>query len=145
MNLASRWKRFWGAMIDGVIYLGIVVPIMLMNGSFQMALKREEFTIGQRVILFVIGWLVFLILNGYLLSERGQTIGKVVVKTKIIDMNGKVPNFVKLLVLRYMAFGFILQIPIVGSIVNFANILFIFTNDRRCLHDHLAGTRVVDA
>jgi len=145
LNLASRWKRFWGAMIDGVIYLGIVVPIMLMNGSFQMALKREEFTIGQRVILFVIGWLVFLILNGYLLSERGQTIGKVVVKTKIIDMNGKVPNFVKLLVLRYMAFGFILQIPIVGSIVNFANILFIFTNDRRCLHDHLAGTRVVDA
>jgi uncharacterized RDD family membrane protein YckC len=86
-----------------------------------------------------------LALNGYLLFKRGQTIGKVAVKTRIVDLSGNIPHFGKLLVLRYLVPALVAQIPIVGSLTILVDILFIFGKEHRCLHDYLAGTRVIDA
>ena len=36
------------------------------------------------------------------------------------------------------------QIPYIGAFLILADVLCIFREDRRCLHDHLAGTRVID-
>jgi len=144
-NLASRWKRLGGVLIDGVISMVIIVPIMLATGVLQRAFSGEGMTIGQQTAFFIVGWVVFLVLNGYLLLNRGQTIGKVVVKTKIVDLSGNVPSFGKLLVLRYLILGLVSQIPIIGSLAGLVNALFIFGKERRCLHDYMAGTRVVEA
>ena len=38
----------------------------------------------------------------------------------------------------------ILAIPKVGGVLALADILFVFRDDRRCLHDQIAGTRVVE-
>jgi uncharacterized RDD family membrane protein YckC len=35
------------------------------------------------------------------------------------------------------------QIPVVGQIFSFINILFIFTKEKRCIHDLVAKTKVV--
>jgi uncharacterized RDD family membrane protein YckC len=142
--LASRWKRLGGAMIDGVISVAIVWPIMSAVGVLQRAFGGEGMTIRQKVTFLVIGWVVFFTLNGYLLFNRGQTIGKVVVKTKIVDLYGNNPQFGKLLVFRYMILGLVAQIPVVGSFVGLLDSLFIFGKERRCLHDYFAGTRVVE-
>lgn len=144
-NLASRWRRLGGALIDGLISMVIIVPIMLATGVLQAAFSGEGMTIGQQAAFFVVGWVVFLILNGYLLLNRGQTIGKVAVKTRIVDLSGNIPSFGKLLVLRYLILGLVAQIPIIGSLAGLVNALFIFGKERRCLHDHMAGTRVVEA
>ncbi len=144
-NLASRWKRLAGALIDGLILMVIIVPIMLAIGVLQQAFSGQEMTIGQQAVLFVVGWVVFLMLNGYLLFKKGQTIGKVVVKTRIVDLNGNVPSFGKLFVLRYLILGLVIQIPILGGLVGFVNPLFIFGKERRCIHDYMAGTRVINA
>ena len=143
-NLAGRWKRLGGALIEGVIYMVIMVPIMLATGIFQKAFSGERMTIGQQTAVFVVGQVVFLALNGYLLFNRGQTIGKVAVKTKIVDLSGNIPNFGKLLVLRYLILGLVAQIPIISGLV-LVDVLFIFGKERRCLHDYIAGTRVVEA
>ncbi len=144
-KLASRWKRLGGMMLDGVISMVIIFPLMLVTGVLQRAFSGEGMTIGQQAAFYVVGWVVFLILNGYLLVNRGQTIGKVAVKTKIVDLQGNIPSFGKLLLLRYLVFGLVAQIPIVGNLAGLVNALFIFGKERRCLHDYIAGTRVVEA
>jgi uncharacterized RDD family membrane protein YckC len=144
-NLASRGKRLGGAMIDGIISMVIIVPIMLATGVLQRLFTGKGMTIGQQAAFFVVGWIVFLLLNGYLLLNRGQTIGKVAMKTKIVDRSGNIPNFGELLVLRYLVLGLVAQIPIIGGLAGLVDALFIFGTERRCVHDYMAGTRVVEA
>ncbi len=144
-RLASRWKRLGGVILDGVISMVTIIPLMLVTGMYQRAFRGEGMTIGQKFAFFVVGWVIFLILNGYLLANRGQTIGKVAVKTKIVDLQGNIPSFGKLLLLRYLVLSLVAQIPIVGTLAGLVNALFIFGKERRCLHDYMAGTRVVEA
>ncbi len=144
-NPASRWKRLGGALIDSLISLVIILPFMLATGMLQRGLSGDGMTIGQQASFFAVGWVVFFILNGYLLFNRGQTIGKVAVKTKIVDLNGNLPNFGKLVVFRYLIIGLICQIPLVGGFAGVVNVLFIFGKEHRCLHDYIAGTRVIEA
>ncbi|MEW6747963.1 MAG: RDD family protein [Planctomycetota bacterium] len=144
-NLASRWKRLGGALIDGLLATAIIIPIMLATGVLQRAFGGEGMTIGEQVAFFIVGWVVFLILNGYLLLNRGQTMGKVAMKTKIVDLSGNLPNFGKILGLRYLILALVARIPFVGSLAGLVNALCIFGKERRCLHDYLAGTRVVEA
>jgi uncharacterized RDD family membrane protein YckC len=144
-DLASRWARLGGALIDGLIAMVICVPIMFATGVLQQAFRGQAMSLGQQAAFFVVGFLVFLILNGYLLLKRGQTIGKVVVKTRIVDLTGNIPDFGKLLVLRYLVLGLVSQIPIIGGLGGLVNALWIFGKERRCLHDYIAGTRVINA
>ena len=144
IRLASRWKRLGGVLIDSILSMIITIPIMLATGVFQSALKGETMSIGEQVILIIVGWFFFLALHGYLLCRRGQTIGKYIVKTKIVDMDGNVPDFGKLLVLRYLVLGLVYNIPFIGPPVSIVSALFIFGKERRCGHDYLAGTRVVN-
>ncbi len=46
--------------------------------------------------------------------------------------------------MRYFLPTLISQVPFIGGIFGLVNALFIFGAERRCLHDRLAGTRVVD-
>lgn len=144
-KLASRWKRLGGSLMDGLISSVIIIPFMFITGVFQRALRGQEMTIEQHITLVIFSWVIFLILNGYLLANRGQTIGKVVVKTKIVDLDGNIPRFGKLLFLRYLVIGLVSQIPILGGVVGLVNGLLIFGKERRCLHDYIASTRVVEA
>ena len=93
----------------------------------------------------MLGFVVFVVVQGYPLSESGQTWGKKLLKLKIVDLEGRKPDFVRLLGLRYLLGLAIYQVPILGPIYSIVDVLFIFREDKRCIHDHLAGTRVVIA
>ena len=41
--------------------------------------------------------------------------------------------------------GLLTGIPMIGSLVSLVDILLIFAQDRRTLHDHIADTIVIDA
>lgn len=144
--LASRWRRLGGALIDFIISLVYELPLLVVTGAASSIFVRgEALAISQQATLFIFNWGFFLLLNGYLLLKRGQTIGKVILKMKIVDVRGNVPTFGKLLGLRYLAFWLVSQIPLLGVLVILFNMLCIFGKERRCLHDYLAGTRVVEA
>ncbi|MEM7130082.1 MAG: RDD family protein [Chloroflexota bacterium] len=145
MNLASRQKRLFGALIDGVIEWAIISPIMLAAGIFQGIFSAEAMTVGEQIIYIIVVWVVFLVLNGYLLFTRGQTIGKVAMQTKIVGIGGNVPSLSKLFIMRYLILGLVGMISHIGVFAGLVNVLFIFGQDHRCLHDYLAGTRVVNA
>jgi uncharacterized RDD family membrane protein YckC len=143
-NLASRWKRLGGALIDGLVSLVVFLPLTLVTGGQEQILNGQQLTIGQQVAFFVVGYVVFLLLNGYLLYRKGQTIGKLVVKARMVDLKGHIPHFGKLFVLRYVLPSLVVQIPVLGSLVAIVDVLFIFGQENRCLHDHLAGTWVIN-
>jgi uncharacterized RDD family membrane protein YckC len=96
--------------------------------------------------LMGIVWLGMLVFQCYLLAQRGQTIGKIVMGLRIVRFeDGGNPGFVKAVLLRTFVWALITAVPVVGWLIGVVGILFIYRDDQRCLHDHLAGTRVVNA
>lgn len=100
--LAEWWKRLVAAIIDGLI-IGIPSNILgniLFGGMFVASQPRIDPSTGQLVggagffagLLAATGALILanLILSGaysiYLHSSRGQTVGKMAMKIKVVDM-----------------------------------------------------------
>jgi uncharacterized RDD family membrane protein YckC len=118
---------------------------MFVTGVLQQIMNQQPMTLVQQGTYSLIGFLIFLAMNGYLLMKRGQTIGKVAVGTRIVDLAGRTPEFGKLITLRYLVPALVSQIPCAGALFGLANALCIFGSERRCLHDYIAGTRVINA
>ncbi|HMW71758.1 MAG TPA: RDD family protein, partial [Cellvibrionaceae bacterium] len=87
--------------------------------------------------------LVFLLFNGLLLVQRGQTIGKLVLSIKIV-MQDHSALTVPTLAIRYGVYFLGNLIPLIGPLFGLINVLFIFGEERRCLHDRAAKTIVVN-
>lgn len=76
----------------------------------------------------------------YLLSTFGQTIGKKMMNIKIVKADsGENGGFVTNVLMRGILNGILGFIPLYALV----DVLFIFREDRRCIHDMIAGTRVV--
>ena len=86
--------------------------------------------------------LALLLVQTILLSTKGQTVGKKCLGIRIVQANGADAGFVHAVLLRVVVMGVINGI--VGK-TSFVDPLFIFREDRRCLHDLLAGTVVIEA
>jgi uncharacterized RDD family membrane protein YckC len=145
-QLASRGKRLAAAIIDIIIFLPLVIIIASPLGLIDTEVTEEPppFDLEQTLQLFIIGQVLFLLVQGYLLHSRGQTIGKVLLKIQIVATNGDMLGLGKLYFVRYFVFSLLAQIPVIGAVVALANILFIFGKEKKCLHDRLAGTKVID-
>lgn len=141
--LASRWTRLGAALIDGLVMSVVTVPVAYFSGTFEAAQQGIEPSLAQQLLSLVVGIAVFLLINGQLLKNHGQTLGKRLLKIAIVTLDGQVPELGTLLLKRYLVWWLLAYVPIVGMFVVLVNYLFIFRADRRCLHDLLAGTRVV--
>ncbi len=141
MELAERADRLWARVIDylaaAVVGIGMAVAIPGLHGS--AALIPAVSACG----LLLAG------LFGYqlwLLTTEGQTVGKKAMKIKIVltkDLSNG--GFVVNVLLRGVVPGVIAMVPVVGMIFAVADPLTIFRDDRRCLHDQIAGTCVIKA
>ena len=93
----------------------------------------------------MIGFVFFLLIHGFFLKKNGQTVGKMLTGIRITDLEGKVPDFRKVILLRYLPISLVSLIPFVGPYLTLIDALLISEVTRRCLHDLLAGTKVVKA
>ncbi|MET3497146.1 RDD family protein [Variovorax boronicumulans] len=142
--LASRGKRFFAAMLDGGIavavmwLLSVLTPINIWDDEGQSLWEPQ-------VESAAIGFLLYLAMHGYLLATRGQTIGKLLLKIRIVRPDGSKPSIGRILGLRESLMFVAGVIPMAGQIFLFIDCLFIFRASRRCLHDQIADTIVVQA
>lgn len=140
-NTASLWKRLAAGVVDLFLVSFFVTPFLYYFKLDKMA--DDPFNVPPDIALKVLFCevIVFFILNIFLLARRGQTIGKVVFSLAIVDLDNKTPNIFHLVFNRYL-------IQLAMMIVPFLNpidiLLMFFRRDRRCLHDLLAKTRVID-
>lgn len=159
VELADRGMRFLSWLLDNVIGTLVVLPGALLVGVtviMELILQRgqvtPEFT-GRAAIglvLLLIGGLALLITQVWLLSARGQTLGKLILGLRIVRLrDGTNPGFVKAVLIRWLAPALIQMmlniLPPLGLIFFIVDSCFIFRNDRRCLHDLMADTIVVKA
>jgi uncharacterized RDD family membrane protein YckC len=148
LPLASIGKRFAGFLVELVIGFIMLIPgyaLMLLDPG--MAQPTPELgAMGLLGMLWLlVGGLSLFAIQIYLLVTRSQTIGKFFVKTQIVDFEtGEPAGFVKAGLLRLFVSGLISSIPCVGGVYALVDHLFIFREDRRCIHDLIAGTNVVD-
>lgn len=142
---ASRGARLGAAIIDTVLLMLITVPISYFNGDFDKIAQGIEPGLWEQVLSLALGIVIFLLINGTWLKRYGQTVGKRICKVRIVTMQGQIPDLAGLVLKRYVSVWLLTLIPIVGGLLCIINYLFIFRRDRRCVHDHLAGTRVVPA
>jgi uncharacterized RDD family membrane protein YckC len=148
-DLADRWARLGAALIDGAVMLVIMVPLMFMGGYWEVAFEAGRsggfglMPLGTTLLWAAIGFVLFVLVQGYPLHATAQTWGKKLLSIRIVDLQGRQPSLVDLLLKRYLPTHAIANIPCLGSIYVLVDVLMIFRDDRRCLHDLIAGTRVV--
>ncbi len=143
LELAGRGMRFAGALIDNIILSVLLVPAMFASGYFTMLMNGQPPSYLWNAGAMAVSFVALVVIQGYFLNQSGQTIAKKLLGMKIVDLNGNKPEFIKLVSLRYGVLYLIGMIPIVGGLFSFVDALFIFREDRRCIHDLIAGTRVV--
>ncbi|NKB38587.1 MAG: RDD family protein [Gammaproteobacteria bacterium] len=142
-DLATRSARLLGALIDGIISLVVIFPVMFITGFWEKAMEGS-LPIIETVYLGVFGFILFIVLHGYLLAKHGQTIGKKLVGTRIVSVisNDILPLW-KVIIFRYLPITIASNIPVIGQFSTIVDDLFIFRKNKRCIHDLIAGTKVI--
>jgi uncharacterized RDD family membrane protein YckC len=81
-----------------------------------------------------------------LIIWRGQSIGKILFKIRIVDeKSGLKAGLMQGAVLRTLLFNLAYNLPLVGSLIFMVDFISLFTEKNRTLHDRLAKTLVVNA
>ena len=145
LRLGGRGERLGAVLLDGLIQIPLVLPLLYAIGYFDGMTHGVKPGFGMTALGSLLGFAVFLAIQGYPLATAGQTWGKKWLKLKIVDLQGRKPEFVRLVGLRYATTQVAMLIPGLGQIYALVDTLFIFRDDKRCIHDHIAGTRVVVA
>ena len=140
---ASIWRRLSAATLDFFVVPTVALIIMLISGALENAEAWSNGFPWVRVIL--LGVTAYLLVNGVLLWRYGQTLGKWLCKIKVVDHNsGQQPAFWKLIVLRAPFFP-LLHSSLIGLwYLPAIDLLLGLRKDRRCLHDWVCGTSVVN-
>lgn len=153
LPLAGRWIRLAASLIDGSISMMFALPglFMIAMSVLQSGIPLNELTTAQLeesvagVGVMMAGMLIPAVVQMVLLTIRGQTLGKLMVGIRIVRFQDEGrAGFVKAVVLRSLVPGLIGGIPYIGIPFTLVDALFIFRADRRCLHDHIADTKVVE-
>jgi uncharacterized RDD family membrane protein YckC len=153
---ASVWLRLAAALIDGFLktlcFLPTTIPVtrmLLDQASKGQQLSFTEMAAATRDVLNTsleksLPLLACLVLvQMTLLTVRGQSVGKLLVGLRIVRLDGAPPGWLHAFLLRSCAPFLIEQIPVLGLLFWIVDSGFIFRDDHRCLHDLLAGTKVV--
>jgi uncharacterized RDD family membrane protein YckC len=143
-EIASRSTRLGSALIDMIPIIAITLPLSYALGLFDYIEAGQQPPLGLTAISAIAGFTIYFALNGKLLAQNGQTIGKKYNNIKIVTLEGDKPSIQHLLLKRYLPYFGFPYLPIVGGIVNLINLCWIFGKSKRCLHDHIAGTKVIN-
>ena len=153
---ANLWLRLPAALIDGFLktlcFLPTTIPVTRVlleqaakGGSTSLteiaAVTKNVLNTSLEKSLPLLAALLLVQMG--LLALRGQSVGKLIVGLRIVRLDGSAPGFLHAFLLRSCIPFLLEQIPVLGLVFWVVDSCFIFRDDHRCLHDLLAGTRVV--
>jgi uncharacterized RDD family membrane protein YckC len=140
MKLASRLARLQAIIIDIIGLSFISMLVMLPTIIFKINITTSLFF--NQIIMFILGLVIFYFLNKKSLLNDGQTMGKSILKIKIVNVD-YTSTSENMLLKRYLLLFLLSAIPVVGAWLSAINCAFIFTKDKRCIHDIITKTIVV--
>jgi len=144
-ELAGRGLRLLGAILDSLpaaIYVAALIYYVLSALEYRFVRESmEEVLLGLALGGLLL--LAFQIFQWYLVAATGQSLAKRWLGMQIVRLDGTPPGFLHGVVLRSWILLAIAYIPYLGQLVALVDALMILGEERRCLHDHIAGTRVI--
>ncbi len=142
--LATKFDRVLATIIDTFITTIPIYLILKFTGFWGYVQAHANHLTMQGLSIAIFGWLWYFLIHGYFLHKSGQSIGKKIVGIQIVhhETNQLLP-IIPLVVKRFLSMYAISYIPLIGGILAVVDYLFVFRADRRCLHDLIAGTKVI--
>ena len=155
---APRWRRLVARWLDNFIatILALITIVLLPE-----SIKRDVFL---TVAIVLTPLAIYGLINLSMLAKDGQTVGKRLMRIRIVDEIGNRVGFMRAFFYRdgvviLIGFGvagfrftiamFLPEFDIVGSalyvafvVFSWVDILMIFSENRQCLHDRIAKTCV---
>lgn len=131
---ATRGQRFLARLIDAIILLTV---------AFGTKYLMVPLVPESGFLLFVGSVFLVAMVQVIMLTMRGQHLGKWMLGLVIVRDDGSQAGFLHGFLLRDGITLLIGLVPCIGGLYKLVNDLFIFSEDQRCLHDRIAGTRVI--
>ncbi len=152
---ADHIIRLTAALFDLTFSVLCIAPSWLMVGTntlLAILQGKEQFDklgtaqSGAGLVLVGVDILLVITVQTILLTMRGQSLGKLCLKIRIVRLIDEgPPGFIHAVLLRWWLISLLSVVPFVGRFFPIVNVCFIFRTDRRCIHDLIAGTKVVKA
>lgn len=144
-EFASVGRRFSALFVDGLVQgaasYAVIIPMFLLLGTFdtfgdpEKAVDAGGVAVTAMLIMYAILFFVPVVYEGFMLSRRGQTLGKMALGVKVVNADGSDIS-------PGQAWGragmrLLLSCILVDYLPAF------FTSDKKTIHDMVASTRVV--
>jgi len=160
LPLAGRFRRLVATLIDAILVPALSFVLVMTTDVME---DPEDYANPGLMVLwiFLLAVVSYLILNGYTLWRRGQTLGKWALGIAIVAASGHIREggmtgedegknayvpapLWKLICIRALFFPllFLTVVPWI-TLLPILDQALIFGKRRRCLHDFVAGTIVV--
>ena len=151
LPLADLVSRLLAAIVDTVVRWMPMVPALAVAVAFELNGTMPD---DPPPVFVAAGGMGVLGMVGVAAGQwtgiaiRGQSLGKWLTGIRIVRADGSPVDFVRGVILRSWVPGIVIGIGsqcCLGWALSLVDVLMVFGVDRRCLHDHIADTRVVTA
>lgn len=168
VGIAGAGDRILAALLNQLFtFLVLLVPFV---GLIAFAIKNEGRIVGSEEIVGLLlgttsfwvglaGILAYTVVQIYYMSRDGQSLGKKIMRIRVLKTDGRNPGFVGTVLVREIAWSVLVaiiaaviglavgdngenSINLLAFLANFV-LLFMVKRDRRTLYDILADTVVV--
>ncbi len=154
-NYAGLGERLVGAIIDVVILIPVAVVLGFIFGMVFTPVVNEEagfletlqegagFGIVGDLLFSLVAIAIYIAIQWTFWKGTSQSIGKKVMKTQIVNLDGSPADVKTIAFNRYGIMAAISAIPVAGQFIALVDALLVFRGERNCLHDDIAKTRVI--
>ncbi len=139
LDMAGRGARFGAQFVDGLLMMLSVFPILMVIGMWSLTDPKVNQQLAAQIVTNLLPAILFCAYEALMLQSRGQTLGKMVAKIKVVQADGS--DLTTAQCWKRAGSRSLLAITQIGGIID---ILMIFSANRQCLHDRIAKTRVVN-
>jgi len=146
LSLAERGSRLAAVIVDSLITFALYLPLLigvLVSDGRQGDAHETPVALIIGGLISVVGAIALIVYTVQLVSQRGQTIGKRALDIKVVRGDDSPIGLGRSFWLRNFVPALIGIVPLLGPMFSLVDILMIFSDDRRCLHDRIADTKVV--
>ena len=143
--LAPRWKRFAATVLNAILGtasgLGVLFTAEWLRIDIDGAPGSRPSWMVSDAFLLSVALAPWMLWNLVLIHTRSQSIGKWIMKIKVIGMDGERASMLRQV---FVGVGLPAVVYFYMPYMFVVDNLFVFTRDQRTLHDRIAGTKVVE-